>query len=623
MNNIAEITMFNPCTGVSLYFAHDTCIDIDVEPGIETVFFCGQNEINSWLSRTVSLRGINKVFPDVKAIVIGSDIKLINISNYMFPNVRIINSKGNIYKSGPYLIEDCWPDDKLCNVFCIKENEDVEAVSASIIGDYAFEGCEKTDGFFNENNFINKIEHNAFAGSGFLNLPYENGMKSICNIIIDVDTDAEEMMFKKRDNLSSKNKYICPDGMDLKNIKRASFYNFDDISITFPLPKTISVMKIGRRINLLYQTINDTNVVSYEAPAESEYFSAIDGILYSKDGKKLIKCPGGKTGDIIIPEGVENINDYAFSLSKISSVSFPESMNYIGRNAFLYSEISRIDFGNGIAYIGGHEGMVFSGCKKLTEVEIPSNVIRIGNGCFWDCTNLKKVTLHDGLQSIGEAAFLGCENLKELSIPGTVVRLGNESLLDIETIKIPKVISGILYASTDTSYRSANHSVKKIITDNGLYYIPIQLKPALLYRISQYECTYGRIPDDIYKHAITTELKQDTAYYIYKNRKNNVSNGVVEIQKYLKRCAKKIAIRYMDADKQKFTEFLNEGLLSKAALKELLKLAEQRDDTSIAAYLLMRLTSRHLVPVSGFELMLSRPSKKYREPLFCNFRSGI
>ena len=436
MNNIAEITMFNPCTGVSLYFDNDTCIDIDVEPGIETVFFCGQNEINSWLSRTVSLRGINKVFPDVKAIVIGSDIKLINISNYMFPNVRIINSKGNIYKSGPYLIEDCWPDDKLCNVFCIKENEDVEAVSASIIGDYAFEGCEKTDGFFNENNFINKIEHNAFAGSGFLNLPYENGMKSICNIIIDVDTDAEEMMFKKRDNLSSKNKYICPDGMDLKNIKRASFYNFDDISITFPLPKTISVMKIGRRINLLYQTINDTNVVSYEAPAESEYFSAIDGILYSKDGKKLIKCPGGKTGDIIIPEGVENINDYAFSLSKISSVSFPESMNYIGRNAFLYSEISRIDFGNGIAYIGGHEGMVFSGCKKLTEVEIPSNVIRIGNGCFWDCTNLKKVTLHDGLQSIGEAAFLGCENLKELSIPGTVVRLGNESLLDIETVNL-------------------------------------------------------------------------------------------------------------------------------------------------------------------------------------------
>lgn len=147
MDNITGITMFNPCTGVSLYFDNDTCIDIDVEPGIETVFFCGQDEINSWSSRTVSLREINKVFPDVKAIVIGSDIKLINISNYMFPNVRSIDSKGNNYKSGPYLVEDCWPEDKLCNVFCIKENEDVETVSSSIIGDYAFEGCEKTDGF--------------------------------------------------------------------------------------------------------------------------------------------------------------------------------------------------------------------------------------------------------------------------------------------------------------------------------------------------------------------------------------------------------------------------------------------------------------------------------------------
>lgn len=391
--------------------------------------------------------------------------------------------------------------------------------------------------------------------------------------------------------------------MDLKNVKRASFYDFEDISITFPLPKTISVMKFGKRINLLHQMIDDTNVVSYEAPAESAYFSAIDGILYSKDRKKLIKCPGGRTGDIIIPEGVESINDYAFSMTKISSVSFPDSMHYIGRNAFLYSDVNRIDFGHGIAYIGGHEGMVFSGCDNLTEVEVPSNVIRLGDGCFRNCTNLKKVTLHDGLQSIGEAAFLGCENLKELSIPGTVVRLGNESLLDIETIKIPKVISGILYASTDTSYRSANHSVKKIITDNGLYYIPIQLKPASLYRISQYECAYGRIPDDIYKHALTAELKQDTAYYIYKNSKSNASNNIDEIQKYLRRSAKKIAKRYMDTDMQKFTEFLNEGLLSKAALKELLKLAEQRDDASVAAYLLTAIDEHdEQTPCSSFRL---------------------
>ena len=84
----------------------------------------------------------------------------------------------------------------------------ISCATFSIIGDYAFEGCEKTDGFFDGNNFINKIEHNAFAGSGFLNLPYENGMKSIGNIIIDIDADAEELIFKKRDNLSSKNIYI-------------------------------------------------------------------------------------------------------------------------------------------------------------------------------------------------------------------------------------------------------------------------------------------------------------------------------------------------------------------------------------------------------------------------------
>lgn len=56
----------------------------------------------------------------------------------------------------------------------------------------------------------------------------------------------------------------------------------------------------------------------------------------------------------------------------------------------------------------------------------------------------------------------------------------------------------------------------------------------------------------------------------------------------------------MDTDKQKFTEFLNEGLLSKAALKELLKLAEQRDDTSAAAYLLVAIDEQ--TPCSSFRL---------------------
>ena len=56
----------------------------------------------------------------------------------------------------------------------------------------------------------------------------------------------------------------------------------------------------------------------------------------------------------------------------------------------------------------------------------------------------------------------------------------------------------------------------------------------------------------------------------------------------------------MDADKQKFTEFLNEDFLSKAALKELLKLAEQRDDTSAAAYLLTAIDKQ--TPCSSFRL---------------------
>lgn len=74
----------------------------------------------------------------------------------------------------------------------------------------------------------------------------------------------------------------------------------------------------------------------------------IDGILYSKDGKYLLKCPRGKTGHVSIPEGTKTIGLEAFRGCMISSVSLPDSLTEIKGNAFSCSLIQKIDFGHGI-----------------------------------------------------------------------------------------------------------------------------------------------------------------------------------------------------------------------------------------------------------------------------------
>lgn len=69
--------------------------DIDVDDGCDTVVFTLQEA--SYVDVDVELTDSKKVFPDVRKIVIGSDITYIEIPNEMFPNVVKIESNNKYY----------------------------------------------------------------------------------------------------------------------------------------------------------------------------------------------------------------------------------------------------------------------------------------------------------------------------------------------------------------------------------------------------------------------------------------------------------------------------------------------------------------------------------------------
>lgn len=80
-------------------------------------------------------------------------------------------------------------------------------------------------------------------------------------------------------------------------------------------------------------------------PGNTHYMSE-NNLLLSKDGKTVIQ---GVNGDVIIPDGVETINSYAFNhLLNLRSVTIPDTVTQIKRESF---------------YI----------CPSLTEVNITPN----------------------------------------------------------------------------------------------------------------------------------------------------------------------------------------------------------------------------------------------------------
>ena len=109
-------------------------------------------------------------------------------------------------------------------------------------------------------------------------------------------------------------------------------------------------------------------------------------------------------GDIIIPEGVTSIPDYAFSdMTGITSVTIPDSVTSIGRSAFYdCSGLKSVTIGNGVTSIGYY---AFQNCSRLKSVTIGNGVTSIGNYAFSGCSSLTSVTIPDSVTSIGSSAF--------------------------------------------------------------------------------------------------------------------------------------------------------------------------------------------------------------------------
>ena len=128
--------------------------------------------------------------------------------------------------------------------------------------------------------------------------------------------------------------------------------------------------------------------------------------------------------DLVIPEGITSIKDYAFSsCSSLESITIPDSVTSIGDYAFYYcSSLESVTIPEGVTSIGD---AAFRDCSSLESITIPNSVRSIGNGVFYYCSNLESVIIPEGVTSIGNSAFSGCSSLESLTIPDSVRSIGN------------------------------------------------------------------------------------------------------------------------------------------------------------------------------------------------------
>ena len=175
---------------------------------------------------------------------------------------------------------------------------------------------------------------------------------------------------------------------------------------------------------------------------------------------KNLYLNGELVTNLVIPEGVTSIGNYAFSYcSSLASVTIPDSVTTIGDYTFSgCSSLASVTIPDSVTSIDNY---AFYYCTNLTSVSIGSGVATIGSSAFESCTNLTSVTIPDSVTSIGDRAFLYCSNLANVIIGSGVTTLGGNSFFfcSITTINYRGTEAQWNAISKDDNWISGHYTV--------------------------------------------------------------------------------------------------------------------------------------------------------------------
>lgn len=166
-------------------------------------------------------------------------------------------------------------------------------------------------------------------------------------------------------------------------------------------------------------------------------FYSKNGVLYSKITNDVVAYPqNNRTKTFEIPEGTELIFSAIFlrDCKYLENVVIPESLTaYVTLGLCYCPNLKNIYVSNdnpafcdidGILYSKDRKTLLYypRGRKEPT-YNIYKNTETIGSSSFWGNTYLTNITIPDNVKKIDVGAFFNCENLKEITLPKNIVEL--------------------------------------------------------------------------------------------------------------------------------------------------------------------------------------------------------
>ena len=180
-----------------------------------------------------------------------------------------------------------------------------------------------------------------------------------------------------------------------------------------------------------------------------------EGVVSIEDGT-FYRCEN--LASITLPESLKTIEHGAFEeCNSLESITIPSGVTKISITSIACAKLENINVSADNKAYSSENGVLFN--KDKTELirypeakvgdsyTVPSSVVSIATFAF-SSSNLKSITLPNGLKSIGGAVFSLCEELRNLNIPDSVTDLGAAAFVrcsELTTVVIPNSVSKISY----------------------------------------------------------------------------------------------------------------------------------------------------------------------------------